>query len=302
MKQSIDKIIANLPIWEGQGDLKIVPIGDQNFTNQNYRVESNGQVFKVRISEGNQDLIGIAREEELVVLKAVARAGIGPEVIAYIPPEGHLVTRFIEGKHLSLEEMTKPDNIRRITQVLRQVHAIEGIEAAPPPFERIEALLSNARREKGLFPNDFEKLLADLQCAKAVLTKAWRKPCLCHNDLAGSNILDANGSIYLIDWEYAGKADPMFDLANFSMNQNLDREGDKILIESYFEKVTEVELAEINLWKMVAIFIEGIWGILQARISRLDRDYQGFANENWKVVRHYTQSESFSEWLAIVSS
>jgi thiamine kinase-like enzyme len=94
---------------------------------------------------------------------------------------------------------------------------------------------------------------------------------------------------------------PMFDLANFSMNQNLDTEGDQILIESYFGKVSQVELAEINLWKIVAIFIEGVWGILQAKISQFDRDYQGFSNENWQIVRQYMQKESFSQWLSMVS-
>ncbi len=302
MKKSIDKIITNLPLWDTQDALKIMPIGDQNFTNQNYRVEGNGQVFKIRISEGNQNLIGIAREEELNVLKAVAKMGIGSEVIAYIPPEGHLVTRFIEGRHFSLEEITQPENIHRIAQILKQVHSIEGIDAAPPPFERIEGLMRNAERKNGIFPDDFEQLLANLQAIKAVLTKVHRKPCLCHNDLAGSNIIESDGSIFLIDWEYAGLANPMFDLANFSMNQNLDREGDQILIESYFGKVSQMELAEINLWKIVAIFIEGVWGILQAKISQFDRDYQGFANENWQTVRQYTQKESFSQWLSMISS
>lgn len=301
MKKSIEQIIANLRLWDTQGDLKIAPIGDHNFTNQNYRVESNGQVFKVRISEGNQNLIGSAREEELIVLQTVAKMGIGPEVIAYIPPEGHLVTRFIEGKHFSLREITQSENIYRIVQILKQVHAIEGIDAVPSPFERIEGLIRNAERKNAIFPDDFKQLLANLQAIKAVLTKVYRKPCLCHNDLARSNIIESNGSIFLIDWEYAGMGNPMFDLANFSMNQNLDTEGDQILIESYFGKVSPVELAEINLWKIVSIFIEAVWGILQAKISQFDRNYQGFSNENWQTVRQYIQKESFSEWLSIVS-
>lgn len=300
MKKSIDKIIKSLPLWGTSDELKISPIGEQNFTNENYRVEKNGEVFKVRLSEGNQKLIGIAKEQELIVLKAVAKMGIGPEVIAYIPPEGHLVTKFIEGRHFSLAEIKQRENIHRIVQILKQVHGIEGIEAAPPPFERIEDLINNAKCNNGIFPDDFEQLFANLQAIKTTLTRVQRKLCLCHNDLAGSNIIKAEDSIFLIDWEYAGMADPMFDLANFSINQNLDKEGDKILIESYFGKVSQAYLAEINLWKIVTIFLEGVWGILQAKISQFDRDYQGFANENWQIVRQFTQNNSFSEWLSMI--
>ena len=302
MSKSIHKIIADFPLWHGQHDLKITSIGEHNFTNQNYRVETNGEIFKVRISEGNQKLIGINQEAEVSILRAVAQMGIGAEVIAYIPPEGHLVMRFIEGRHFSLEEIKTPSNIRRVTQVLKQVHGIEGFKSAPTPFERIEDLIQNARQYNGIFPNDFEALLTQLNIIKFALTKVIRKPCLCHNDLANSNILEANGSIYLIDWEYAGEADPMFDLASFSMNQHLDQERDKVLIESYFGEMTDVHLGEINLWKIAATFLEGGWGILQSRISQLDKDYQDFANENFEVVRQYIQNQLFLEWLSIVSS
>lgn len=302
MSKSIHKLIADFPLWHGQDDLKITSIGEHNFTNQNYRVKSNGQIFKVRISEGNQKLIGINQEAEVSILRAVAQMGIGAEVIAYIHPEGHLVMRFIEGRHFSLEEIRTPSNIRRVTQVLKQVHGIDGFKATPTPFERIEDLIQNARQYNGIFPNDFEVLLTQLNIIKSTLAKVIRKPCLCHNDLANSNILEANGSIYLIDWEYAGEADPMFDLASFSMNQHLDQERDKVLIASYFGEVNDVHLGEINLWKIAAIFLEGVWGILQSKISRLDKNYQGFANENFDMVRQYTQNKQFLEWLSIISS
>ncbi len=300
MNKSIDKIITNLPIWETPTHLKISPIGEQNFTNQNYRVENKGQVFKVRISEGNQNLIGIAKEKELIILQTVAKMGIAPEVIAYIPPEGHLVTKFIEGRHFTLQEIRQTENIYRIVQILKQVHSIKGIDAAPPTFERIENLIKNAESNNASFPDDFEQLFTHLQAIKTALTRVNRKLCLCHNDLASSNIIKNDSSIFLIDWEYAGMADPMFDLANFSINQNLDKKGDKILIHSYFGKVSQAYLAEINLWKIVAIFLEGVWGILQAKISEFDRDYEGFAHENWQIVRKYTLNNSFLEWLSMI--
>lgn len=41
-------------------------------------------------------------------------------------------------------------------------------------------------------------------------------PCLCHCDSYAPNyLLDQNGKMYLIDWEYSGMADPGSDLGTF---------------------------------------------------------------------------------------
>lgn len=298
---TIHNLISSFPPWHGEHDLRITSIGEHNFTNLNFRVESRGEIFKVRISEGNQRLIGTNPEEEVLILKAVAQMGIGAEVIAFIPPKGHLVMRFIEGSHFTSEEIRMPCNIRLIANVLKQVHGIHGFETSHSPFERIEDLLQNARLSNSVFPSDFGELLLTINTIQAALSSIHRESCLCHNDLASSNILKSNGSIYLIDWEYAGEADPMFDLASFSMNQALDDLGDRILIQSYFGTVTDVHIAEINLWKVVARFLEGVWGILQTSISGFDRDYQEFANENFSAVRQDIKSNQFKDWLSIVS-
>ena len=61
---------------------------------------------------------------------------------------------------------------------------------------------------------------------RAPCSRASRRPArsgrrvLGHNDLLNANFLD-DGSIRILDWEYAGMADPYFDLANFSVNNEL---------------------------------------------------------------------------------
>ena len=58
----------------------------------------------------------------------------------------------------------------------------------------------------------------------------------CHNDLLTANFLrDASsGRTWLLDWEYAGMNERFFDLGNYSVNNELDAEGDDRLLETYF--------------------------------------------------------------------
>ena len=58
-------------------------------------------------------------------------------------------------------------------------------------------------------------------------------PALCHNDLLPANILDDNERIWIVDWEYAGMGNPLFDLAGVSANCCYSEEQEIALLESY---------------------------------------------------------------------
>lgn len=48
----------------------------------------------------------------------------------------------------------------------------------------------------------------------------------CHNDLVAENFLKAeDGTIYLIDWEYSGMNDPMWDIAALFLESNFTDES-----------------------------------------------------------------------------
>ena len=51
-----------------------------------------------------------------------ASVGVGPEVVAFVEPEGYLVTRFIEGSPIPPERMRTPDLIARAAAALGAVH------------------------------------------------------------------------------------------------------------------------------------------------------------------------------------
>src|SRR5438309_6987417 len=57
-------------------------------TNRNYRVAVDGEVFVVRIPAQSGSLLGIDRPVEHAASRLAAAAGIGPDVIAFVEPEG----------------------------------------------------------------------------------------------------------------------------------------------------------------------------------------------------------------------
>src|SRR5437588_9437879 len=93
-------------------------------TNRNYLVTpSDGpDRYVIRLAGNDTHLLGISREVEYAATVAAAGVGVGPEVVAFVRPEGYLVTRFIEGRPVPIEEMQRHDRLAGVAAALRRIH------------------------------------------------------------------------------------------------------------------------------------------------------------------------------------
>ena len=94
-----------------------------------------------------------------------------------------------------------------------------------------------------------------MKATETALQQSPYTPRLCHNDLLNANFID-DGQIRILDWEYAGMGNPVFDLANFSVHHGFSDEQDRWLLESYFGEVTAANWARIKLLKIISDFRE----------------------------------------------
>jgi len=295
MTLTIDEAIARVPQWANATDLKAAPLIG-GITNANFRIEVNGDVFVLRIPGEDTELLGIVRSAECAVSQAAGEIGIGPEVFYVIEPEGYLVTSFIEGQLPSPEELGQPNNIRRVADVISQIHKMDPIPETFSPFRVVEDSTKIAHRFKVNFPGNFNWLLEQMNAAETALLKSPFTPRLCHNDLLNANFLD-DGQIRILDWEYAGIGDPVFDLANFSVHHEFTDEQDRWLLERYFGKVTTANWARIKLLKVTSDFREGMWAMVQIGISKLDFNFRAYADKYFARTAQEMEGENWQQWL-----
>src|SRR5437016_2182587 len=91
--------IRSLPGWADAPDLHVEPLGG-GITNHNFLVRANGERFVARLAGKDTELLGIDRAAEHAAAVAANTAGVGPEVVAFLPELGCLVTRFVEATPL----------------------------------------------------------------------------------------------------------------------------------------------------------------------------------------------------------
>lgn len=296
---SLAEALARVPHWAGLSDLKTTLLTD-GITNQNYRIDVGSESFVLRIAGANTELLGIDRHNEHAAHQAAAALGIAPEILYFIEPEGYLVSRFVAGQPIPPEAMAQSSNVRRVTTVLRQVHAMPAIPGTFSPFRVVEDYLQTAQRYGVAFPDNFDWLLARMGDIEAAFWQDPFTPCPCHNDLLNANFLD-DGQIRILDWEYAGMGDRFFDLANFSVNHSFGDEQDHLLLEAYFSAATPARLARLKLMKIMSDFREAMWGMVQIGISQLDFDFRDYADKHFKRMTQNFQDPRCEQWLQEVT-
>src|SRR3954451_670499 len=268
-------------------------------TNRNFLVEIAGRRdrYVIRLAGNDTHLLGVSREVEHAATVAAAGVGVGPEVTAFIRPEGYLVTRFIEGSPVPDEAVRRPETIARVAASLRRIHDGPAIPGLFVPLRIVEAYRALAHARGVAVPVEYELAAAigrpiELAC---LANPVELRPC--HNDLLNANFIDDGERIRIVDWEYAGMGDPFFDVGNFSINHDLEPDADAIFLEAYLSPVRTADRARVTLMRVLSDFREAMWGVLQQGISTLDVDFREYAAEHFDRLLANASNPAFERAL-----
>jgi thiamine kinase-like enzyme len=268
-------------------------------TNRNYLITMPGRPdrYVIRLAGNDTHLLGISREVEHAATVAAAGVGVGPEVTAFIRPEGYLVTRFIEGSPVSAEAVREPDTLARVADSMRRIHQGPPIPGLFVPLRIVAAYKALAAARGVRIPPEYD--LADAIGRRIELACLAEPIDLrpCHNDLLNANFIDDGSRIRIVDWEYAGMGDPYFDLGNFSINHELTPDEDAHLLASYEGAGRIDHLARLTLMRVVSDFREAMWGVLQQGISTLDVDFVAYAGEHFDRLLSNASTPRFERAL-----
>ena len=285
-------------LWPGRSP-RIEPLGG-GITNHNFKVSLDGEAYVLRIGGKDTELLGIDRRAEHAAARAAAAAGTGPEVVAFLEDEGALVTRFVAGRPLSLEEMRSPETIARVVAALKPFHDGAPIPARFDSFRVVETYVAAAVERGVSVPAAYERARELAARIEAVRGPQRLRPC--HNDLLNANFILQGERLWVVDWEYAGMGDVFFDLANFSVNHELGPDEDDELLRRYFREPTKTDAGVLVLMRFMSDLREATWGLVQQGVSELDFDFAEYAQHHFERLERTAAAPRFRAALHMLES
>jgi thiamine kinase len=201
-------------------------------TNESWLVRTARDAVVVRVSNTAEQELQIDRRSEAAILAAVAAADLGAPVLLCDPARHVLVTRYL-GKPWSFDDALELANIERLALTMQRLHALTppGGARTVDLSETVEGYLRTLDEHGTQNPLGAQALRIRARGA-AELLSAGSVACLCHNDAHHLNIVD-DGEVRLIDWEYAGVGERLFDLASACVYHGYDEAQRQRLLSAY---------------------------------------------------------------------
>lgn len=281
-------------VWPGR-EARVEVLGG-GITNDNFKVSLDDGAYVLRIGGKDTELLGIDRQAEHAASLAAHAAGVAPEVVCFVEPEGYLVTRFVEGRIPPPAELARPAQLARVAAALRAFHEGPPLPSRFDAFRVVETYLATAASHGVAAPAAYARAQDVARRIEATRHGAPVRPC--HNDLLNANFLDDGERLWIVDWEYAGIGDPVFDLANFSINHELDDDVNRALLTAYFGTLRAEDERALRLMRFMSDFREAMWGVVQQGISELDFDFVAYADEHFERLERTAAEPAFRSALA----
>lgn len=215
--------------------------GMSNFT---YVIEVEGMKYTFRIPGKNAHVfVNVVEEKEnMTIIEAL---GINNETIYIDTEKGYKIAKYVEGTPLS--EVSNPQcYLDEVAQVLHQLHD-SGLKATNDyhPYERLNTYQKLVSDQGEYHTEKYFKLKEEFLSYRSFLDKFSH--VICHNDSQISNMVVEADHTYLLDWEFAGNNDPMYDVACVG---NKDFDLALSFLPIYLGREPEAEeLKRLYLWR-----------------------------------------------------
>lgn len=248
----------------------------------------------------------IDRANEAVAAKEAARAGVSPEVVHCDDGTGVMLTRFIDGAHTMSPDLfkTRKGSPARAGEAFRKLHS----SGAKFPFRfelfsMIDDYLKILSGKTVDLPEGYHDVLAEAETVRAALAAHPLPLTACHCDPLCENFLDTGSRMWVVDWEYSGMNDPMWDLGDLSVEAGFDQAQDAEMIAAYFGGTPRPDqLGRIVIYKAMCDLLWTLWGLIQHANENPVDDFMAYALNRFHRCRALMADPAFAGHVKAVAA
>lgn len=273
-----------------ENDISNISVVKQGLTNLSFKFNCKGRSYIYRHPGVGTEKY-ISRESEAFSMEIAKKLGLDSTIIEMSGKEGWKISTYIEEAH-TLDYHNK-DEVTQALQLVKKLH--DQKLTSPYDFDIWQRtldfidLIIDHRKDF----SDFNEIFNGMQELYELTKTDGVKKILCHCDCYDPNFLvDKNGVVTLIDWEYSGNDDPANDLGTFICCSDYTFDEALEIFDIYFgRKPTERELRHGLAYVAIASYYWFVWAIYQESIGNMVGDYLFLWYKNTKIYmeksKHY---------------
>lgn len=242
-------------------------------TNKSFLFQLKDRHYICRIPGPGTELL-ISRPQEAHVYNAIQSLGISEKVIYMDGTIGYKIAEYYEGARNA-----RADNTEDLAACMNTLHQLHDsgivVEHAFNIRERILFYEKLCMTHGGTLFEDYDTVRVWMDELMNHLDELNRPQTLSHIDSNVDNFLIlADGSVRLIDWEYAGMCDPLIDLGMCAIYSYYKEDQVERLMELYFGRTADfTERLIVYSYMALGGFLWALWAVYKSSLGEEFGDY-----------------------------
>lgn len=297
----IFEILSKVPEFvEKKAQVSAIEILPGGLTNFNYKVTVDDVTYAVRVAgPGTHEYLD--RPAEKFNAQIMSDIGINAPIIYYDEFYGHQVCKYIDNcKTMHIPDFKDSlEYLSKAAKVFRKYHTCgRKFKSDFNPIKEIYVYLKMLKEKNAELYEGSEKMLAYVDEIKEAFDRYPQELAPCHNDPLCENWLDDQKNFYLIDWEYGGNNQPIFDLGALAIEAELSPEKERFLLKEYYgREITEKEYGLLIINRFLCDSFGTYWAILQIATGKSHDEYWPYGQNKFNRAMELVNNGSLDKAL-----
>lgn len=273
-------------------------------TNLVFRIDLDGDALVLRLpGKGTEEYID--RRVELHNAVVAAEAGVSAALVQARAETGLMLTRCIENVVTMTPELfaQRDGAPERAGRAFRQLHTCgQAFESRFELFAMIDDYLAILKAKNSALPPGYREVVAAAQPARQALAAQPAALAPCHCDPLCENFLDDGERMWIVDWEYSGMNDPLWDLGDLSVEAGMTAAQDLAMLRAYFgAEPTPAQIGRMIVYKAMCDLLWTLWGLIQHADGNPAEDFWAYAVGRFERCKALMDSPEFDGHVAAVA-
>lgn len=245
----------------------------------------------------------IDRQVEAHNARAAAAAGVAPEVLFFDAADGLMLMPYVPAATMTPALFRSTAGApARAGRAFRQLHGSgRRFEFRFELFAMIDGYLKVLEPLGAELPDGYHAVVREAEAVRAVLDARPAELAPCHCDPLCENFLDTGERMWIVDWEYSGMNDPLWDLGDLSVEAGFDAAQEAEMMEAWCGgAVAPAVQGRVVVYKAMCDLLWTLWGLIQHANGNPAEDFWAYATGRFERCKALMGSEEFAASLRAV--